>query len=864
MKNLKKVLALVMAFTMSLSMLASATFTDSADIKATEAVDLLSALGIIKGNTDGTFAPDKVVTRAEMAKMIFVIKNGGREDADAFSGAATTFTDINGHWAANFIKYAYTSGIIAGKSATTFAPDAPVTAQEAAKMVLVLLGYDASKAGLVGTQWAIKTTALATEKGLFDNYPVSIAEGAPRQYAAQLLSNGLSARIVTLKDGSYEEVYSTSNSANGQTQLNYITLGEKAMGLRSYVGTFVGNEKYSDGAVTAKGQIKVGTQDATFTMPNNLDWVGEEVKVLYKETPDSKVNNSLDTGDKVYGVTNTGRTKVINTTLGGLQDADAGKIKVDGTNYDVATTSIDVVKNFGAQATTSVVATEFDKNTAAGTAGTYAINSGDKVKFTTVDGKINKAYIVGTTFHKVSAVNSDTINIVGKGTMKIADNKFYDGIAKDDIVAVTTYYNTNVTDTSSYSVVEKAEVVTETLTALRNGNEIRLGTGDFMAKSTQASNGTGFAKDTFDTNDIGNTFKAVKSGSYWVRAEQTTEASKDVATIIAVDGDRSSSSFNGMKVRVLLANGTEAVYKVHKDSKLADADTTVGKLVSYSITSDNQIKLNVLEVAASSTKPGVYAASGVATYKDATKSFVTGNANHGEKVVDSSAVAFIEHDKSSSDKTRVWSVLKLNDLKGFASQTDTAFYTLDSAGRITSLTAKVDGVKPSGAISTSSYGFSTEKPYVESENGNNFTKVSIWNGKEQVTLKIDGNDISNAAIQKGAMFKYEISSGGIATIIEEITTAVDSVATTRTVQAKSYDETREIIETTGATYKVSKDVKIIYIDAKNDKAGSDVGINGYDEVTGKANVTLVFNKAANEADAVVEAMFVDVNNDITK
>lgn len=857
MKNLKKVLALVMAFTMSLSMLASATFTDSAEIKATEAVDLLSALGIIKGNPDGSFAPDKVVTRAEMAKMIFVIKNGGREDADAFSGAATTFTDINGHWAANYIKYAYTSGIIAGKSATTFAPDAPVTAQEAAKMVLVLLGYDAKKAGLVGTQWAITTTALATEKGLFDNYPVNIAQGAPRQYAAQLLSNGLSARVVTLKDGNYEEVY-TSTVSGGQTQLNYITLGEKAMGLRSYVGTFIGNDKYSEGSSVAKGQIAVKgtdstTANATFVMPNNLDWIGEEVKVLYKETADSKSNNTLDTGDKVYGVTNTGRTKVVNTTLGGLEDADTNKIKVAGTQYDVVTTNkIDVVNNFGAKATVvDVPVAQFDKNPA----GTYAIKSGDKIKFTSnKDGRINKAYIVATTFHKVAAVNADTINIIGKGTMKKVNNKFYDGIAKDDIVSVTTYYDSNVTDDTSYSVVEKAEVVTEVLTAIRSDNEIKLGTGEFIAKSVQPSNGTGFTKDVFEANDLGNTFKVIKSGNYWVRAEQTSESVKDVATILAVEGDRTASSFNGMKVRILKADGTEVVYKVHKDSKLSDSDTTVGKLVAYSITSDNQIKLNTLETVANKT--GVHAVPGVATYRDTTKSLSFSGV---EKLVDSSAVAFIEHDKSSTDKTRVWSVLKLNDLKAFASQTGTAFYSLNSSGNITAITAQVSGVKPSGAISTSSYGFATNQPDVLLENGNQFTNVSVWNGTEQVTLKIEGNETANVAIAKGSMFKYDISSNGTANIIEKVSTTDN--ATTKTVKAKLYDATRRIIETSNSIYQVSKDVKIIYIDSRNDKAGSDIGINGYDEVTQKPNVTLVLN---NSVDMVVEAMFVDINNDITQ
>ena len=46
--------------------------------------------------------------------------------------------------------------IIAGKSATKFAPNATVTGIEAAKMLLVTLGYNAQKAGLVGTGWAIQ------------------------------------------------------------------------------------------------------------------------------------------------------------------------------------------------------------------------------------------------------------------------------------------------------------------------------------------------------------------------------------------------------------------------------------------------------------------------------------------------------------------------------------------------------------------------------------------------------------------------------------------------------------------------------------------------------------------------------------
>ena len=68
MKNLKKVLALVLAFACAFTMFAGAAFTDSADIKATEAVDMLTALGVIDGFEDGSFQPNGTVTRAQRQK----------------------------------------------------------------------------------------------------------------------------------------------------------------------------------------------------------------------------------------------------------------------------------------------------------------------------------------------------------------------------------------------------------------------------------------------------------------------------------------------------------------------------------------------------------------------------------------------------------------------------------------------------------------------------------------------------------------------------------------------------------------------------------------------------------------------------
>ena len=141
--QLQKVLALVLAFACAFTMFAGAAFTDQADIKATDAVNMLSSLGVITGYTDGSYQPNKVVTRAEMAKMIFVVRNNKIDDS-AYQSNYSKLTDISNHWAKGYIKFCESQGIIAGKGNNKFDPDSPVTGVEAAKMLLVVSGYDFS------------------------------------------------------------------------------------------------------------------------------------------------------------------------------------------------------------------------------------------------------------------------------------------------------------------------------------------------------------------------------------------------------------------------------------------------------------------------------------------------------------------------------------------------------------------------------------------------------------------------------------------------------------------------------------------------------------------------------------------------
>ena len=265
MKNLKKILALVLAFACAFTMFAGAAFTDQADIKVeNEVVDTLIELGVINGYTDGSFKPNDTVTRAEMAKMIYVLRTGN-SDASAYNNDKTSFTDVNGHWAAGFIKYCQSVGIIAGQSATKFAPDQTVTAQEAAKMLLVTLGYDANKAGLVGINWASKTNALADENGLLDDVNTSFTGPCPRQYAAQLIYNAIDTPTVVWRDDAYTNVTLLGDDNK--------TVGEKFMNLKKTTAVLEDVSKTS-GKETFELTLDKTTVDLNKT--TDSDYIPEE------------------------------------------------------------------------------------------------------------------------------------------------------------------------------------------------------------------------------------------------------------------------------------------------------------------------------------------------------------------------------------------------------------------------------------------------------------------------------------------------------------------------------------------------------------------------------------------------------------
>ena len=201
MKNFRKVLALVLvvATLFSFAAMASAkTYTDDANISYDEAVAVLSHVGILNGYEDDSFKPTNTISREEMAKMIAVLANAG-SDVSSLYASACTFADVPASkWSASYVAYCAKTGIVAGRSASTFDPAGKVTGLETAKMLLVVLGFEADEQGYVGADWKVNVLRDAKVMGLLNGFAAGYDIEAPitREQAAQMMLNALEAPCV--------------------------------------------------------------------------------------------------------------------------------------------------------------------------------------------------------------------------------------------------------------------------------------------------------------------------------------------------------------------------------------------------------------------------------------------------------------------------------------------------------------------------------------------------------------------------------------------------------------------------------------------------------------------------------------------
>ena len=234
MKNLKKVLAMVLAFACTFSMFAGAkVFEDvPAGSDYSEAITMLSDLGVIQGKDDGKYHPEDTITRAEACAMIARLMTGD-PNVSQYVGAQS-FTDVaKGSWKDSAIGYCYINGIVIGVGNNKFEPDRAITDAEFVTMVVRAMGYETAD---MKQNYPFSYMSNAQAIGLLDGTNMVASTDALRGEDAQVIYNALFT--------DYARGAKLVNTTHGTSVEQYPTLAESVWGLdRAAIGTWDKDDK---------------------------------------------------------------------------------------------------------------------------------------------------------------------------------------------------------------------------------------------------------------------------------------------------------------------------------------------------------------------------------------------------------------------------------------------------------------------------------------------------------------------------------------------------------------------------------------------------------------------------------------------
>ena len=616
MRNLKRALSLVLAVVMVIGLMVVGAgaaslddFSDKEEIVNQDAVSLLTILGVINGKEDGSyFDPTGNVTRAEMAKMIATILNQGADVDGLYVGMNTGLTDVKGHWAESYINYCYSLGIIAGRGNGKFDPGATVTGNEAAKMLLVAAGYDADIEGLTGPDWGIRTAALASTLGIFDNLTVPTNDPLNRDNAALLIYNALDIEMIQSYQNGYAIAYSDSR-----------TILSAKYGVYRIEGVVVGNEWAAlDGASyetamaagkTRMDEVRLVDSDTVNTIGNTDDGEYRGLQTLNVATPVEYLgktvtmyirNTTVLANAEVLGVyLKDGVNNVVTVNANTEKNTDALK----GTGLSVSDDTQYYV-NYGYQASQAAALTELGIPTINNLAKYVNVNGVEmEIIDNDDDGIVDYVLYTKEDLTVVSNTSSskETTTLRGFNENKAIDNEDIVtdmDLAVEDVVLAITYGG-------RYYVTEP-QVVTGKMDAYSsskldnqyievNSTEYRPSYIGQLTRYETSANGVGDILD-FDVTlcekptgvQFDNTYEFFLDSNGYVRAFRPTDESAPQYALVLNSGYNPgvySTDASG-KMTLLREDATEGTYEIN----FSDSAANIGKqLLGASYTKEGGI-----------------------------------------------------------------------------------------------------------------------------------------------------------------------------------------------------------------------------------------------------------------------------------
>ena len=585
MRNLKRALSLLLSSAMVLGMMvmgsSAASYTDVTSKENVEAIEVLKAVGVMTGDQNGNFNPDKAVTRNEMAVVMANLLN---LDYEYYTGAKTSFTDVP-EWAAKYVAACQANGIIAGYSNTIFGGSDNVTAAQAALMMMKALGYFKYQ-GDFENDWQLATVKQASKIDLYDGINVGATTAMTRNEIAQLVLNTLEADMVefngtvgteiTTSDGTsvivgyraqYDPYASTKGdytAANGYTRDGYLQLAEELYGrdLRKATGASDEFERPSTTWTYNKnGVVKnIGTfaNDATLTYTEAV-----EIGTIYTDLGLTANKAHARVAFHVDGAVEGGTANDGSTSLATLGLIKGSKVEIGGngvlTQVYVDDTTNDV----------TVIMTN-----------TYA-------------GEVTSVRAATST--KDANITVTPLNATRGGNFETEDFKV------DDIVYYT--YSNKAGDVGVQSVV-KAEQITGELTGYTAGKSVVVGgtTYKFNAAaviSTSELAGAINSDVTLTLDQYG-----------YVLDVDVSAASTNYAVVL---GYAVSNGIDDPRAKLLFTDGS--VKTVNLSAALGTS--TEGTVVSYTINNKDQYVLTVLNAGVTQGSDATMVTKGNATMNTA-------------------------------------------------------------------------------------------------------------------------------------------------------------------------------------------------------------------------------------------------------
>ena len=318
---MKKFLSLVLALVMTMSLVTVSAgakdFTDASKIAYDEAVDVMSAVKVIDGYTDGSFNPSATLTRGAAAKIICNLILGPTT-ASALVADAAPYKDVpTNHTFAGYIAYCQKTGIISGYADGTFKPANSLTGYAFMKMLLGALGYKADQEGYTGANWSINVAKRALNIGLADDLVGDFngVKAVNREEACLYAFNTLKATMVE-----YDK--------NSTVIVGNITIKEQSDAKE------MANTGKTDGNIDKDGKMQfaekyftdlkgVATTDE-FSRPATMWKVKSEEIGTYTDTADATYTKKVEIGDiyKDLGLGKSISAKKVSVYVDGVENPD--------------------------------------------------------------------------------------------------------------------------------------------------------------------------------------------------------------------------------------------------------------------------------------------------------------------------------------------------------------------------------------------------------------------------------------------------------------------------------------------------------------------------------------------------------------